>query len=302
MVEFAESSQTDMLASKWSFLIGKDSVCVAKTVGDCNIWAFRNCFRALLFTLPVKTTAHDLSNLLDNTGGKTCIINHLLDTGNRICCAVVGFESENDLDSAFFTKPLFGNVHLSWTRLDLVQCRKCGHLGHLVLECDASDMSSFDLLSSFNKKRAPGMDCLQLAKLYVKKNVPISHSAAFGGKSWAQIVPLASFFGGSSSGSGLGVGFSPPATLGLGGGSLSFMVNDSSLNAHLMSLKHTLKLLADQVSGILRKLSFVELVPMVPSAGASFLVGFVPLVPVLDSDMALDDELVLSTPHLLSAD
>ncbi|KAG9307598.1 hypothetical protein G9A89_023163 [Geosiphon pyriformis] len=37
VIEFAESSQANLLASKWSFLIGKDSVCVAKAVGNCNV-------------------------------------------------------------------------------------------------------------------------------------------------------------------------------------------------------------------------------------------------------------------------
>ncbi|KAG9295401.1 hypothetical protein G9A89_013430 [Geosiphon pyriformis] len=113
IVEFAKSSQADMLASKWSFLIKKNSVCVAKTMEDCNIWASRNCFRVLLFTLLMGTTVHNLSNLLDNTGGKTCIINCSLNSGNRVCCAVVGFESENDLDFAFLIEPVFGGVHLS---------------------------------------------------------------------------------------------------------------------------------------------------------------------------------------------
>ncbi|KAG9298516.1 hypothetical protein G9A89_018875 [Geosiphon pyriformis] len=36
VVEFAKSNQADQLAAKWSFLIGKDSVCVAKAVQDCK--------------------------------------------------------------------------------------------------------------------------------------------------------------------------------------------------------------------------------------------------------------------------
>ncbi|KAG9291524.1 hypothetical protein G9A89_021943 [Geosiphon pyriformis] len=36
VVEFAESSQADQLAAKWSFLIGKDSVCMAKAVKNCE--------------------------------------------------------------------------------------------------------------------------------------------------------------------------------------------------------------------------------------------------------------------------
>ncbi|KAG9299405.1 hypothetical protein G9A89_014054, partial [Geosiphon pyriformis] len=271
-----------------SFLIEKNSVRVAKAMGDRDIWAFRDCFRALLFTLLVGTTAHDLSNLLNKTSGRICIINCLLNTGNRVCCAVVGFKSENDLNFAFLTEPVFGGVCLSWTMLDLVQCGKCGRLGHLALECNTSDMLSSDLLNIFNKRHAPGVDCFQLAKLYAKKN--------------AQVVSLASLSGGSPSGSGLGVGFSPHTTSDLGDGSLSSTITNSSLNVCLASLECSLELLADQVSDILRKLSFVELVSMVPSSGAPLLVGSVPLASVLDSDMALDGELALFNPHSPSID
>ncbi|KAG9284322.1 hypothetical protein G9A89_007477 [Geosiphon pyriformis] len=266
-------------------------------MGDYDIWAFRDRFRVLLFTLLVGTTAHDLSNLLNKTSGKTCIINCLLDTGNRVRCAVVGFESENDLNFAFLTKSVFGGVRLSWARLDLVQCGKYGHLGHSALECDVLDVSSSDLLNNFNKRCAPG-----LAKLYAKKNVPISCSAAFGSKLWAQVVSLASLSGGSPSGSGLGAGSFHHTTSDLGGGPPFSTIADSSLNARLASLECSLELLADQVSDILRKLSFVELVPMVSSSGVPLLVGSVPLAPGLDSDMALDSELASSNPHSPSID
>ncbi|KAG9300300.1 hypothetical protein G9A89_011373 [Geosiphon pyriformis] len=46
------------------FLIGKDSVYVAKMVKDHKTWALRDWFRAFLFTLPVETTAYNLGNLL----------------------------------------------------------------------------------------------------------------------------------------------------------------------------------------------------------------------------------------------
>ncbi|KAG9291343.1 hypothetical protein G9A89_003447 [Geosiphon pyriformis] len=297
VVEFAKSEQAELLASKWFFLIEKNSVYVAKAVGDRNIWAFRDHFRVLLFMLLVGTTAHDFGNLLDKTGGRTCIINHLLDTGNRVCCAVVGFKSENNLNFAFLTEPVFGGVRLFWTRLNLVQCEKCGRFGHSALEYDASDKSSSDFLNNFNKKRAPGVDHLQLAKLYTKKNVSISCPAAFGDKSWAQVVSLA-----SPSGSGHGAGFSHHMTSDLGGGPPFSTLANFSLNAHLAFLECSLELLADQVSDILRKLSFVELVPMVPSFDAPFLVGSVPLALGLDFDMALNGELASSNPHSPSID
>ncbi|KAG9303968.1 hypothetical protein G9A89_005878 [Geosiphon pyriformis] len=159
VVEFAELSQADELASRWLFLIGKNSVHVAKAMRDRDIWASKDRFRALLFILLVGTMVHDLSNLLDRTGGKTCIINYSLDTGNRICCAVVGFESKNDLNSAFLTESVLGGVRLSWARFDVIQCGKCGRLGHSALECNASNVSSLVLLSSF-KKPASSANCL----------------------------------------------------------------------------------------------------------------------------------------------
>ncbi|KAG9302898.1 hypothetical protein G9A89_022314 [Geosiphon pyriformis] len=284
--------QKAVLASKWSFLIRKDSVHVAKTVGDHDTWAFRDQFRALLFTLPVGTTVHNLGTLLNKAGGKTCTINQLLMTDNRVCCAVVGFESEVDLESTFYTVPVFGSVQLSWARLDLVWCGKYGRFGHSALECNASDVAVPVPAVPF-KKNALGIDYLQLAKLYTKKNVPISRPTAF-------VVSLTFSSDSSSSGSGYGLGFSSSNVLGLGGGAPSFLFDESPLVAHLASLERFFELLADQVSGILRKLSFVELVPIVISSDAPSLVSSVLVAPVLDSNMALDGVLALSPPPLSS--
>ncbi|KAG9297913.1 hypothetical protein G9A89_002621 [Geosiphon pyriformis] len=47
----------------------------------------------------VGTIAHDLRTLLKKAGGKTCIINRSIKTGNKIYCAVVGFDFDDDLKS-----------------------------------------------------------------------------------------------------------------------------------------------------------------------------------------------------------
>ncbi|KAG9287941.1 hypothetical protein G9A89_017536 [Geosiphon pyriformis] len=274
VVKFAKSSQADQLVSRWSFLIRKNLIRVAKAVGDHDTWASKNWFKALLFTLPMGTTAHDLGTFLDKTGGKTCTINQSLTTGNRVCCAVVGFESEVDLDSTFRTEPVFDSVQLSWARLDLVRYGKCGRFGHSALECNTFDVSVLTL----------------------SKNVLISCSTVFGSKLWAQVVSLASFSGGSPSGFGYGLGFFSSGALGLGGSASFFPIDKSPLVVCLAFLEHSLELLADQISGIFRKLSFVELVPMVLSSGALFLVSSVLITPVLDSDMALDSVLALFSP------
>ncbi|KAG9295785.1 hypothetical protein G9A89_009014 [Geosiphon pyriformis] len=178
VVEFVELNQANFLASKWLFLIGKNSVCVAKTVEDYEIWASKDQFKALLFILPMGTTAYNLGTLLKKTSGKTCVINRSMKTGNRICCTVVGFNSNNNLESAFHTEPIFGSVKLFWTKINLVQCEKYGKLGYFALECDASVVFISKSLKIF-KRIVSDKFCLQLTKLYKKKSVPISRPIAF---------------------------------------------------------------------------------------------------------------------------
>ncbi|KAG9296577.1 hypothetical protein G9A89_015169 [Geosiphon pyriformis] len=228
---------------KASFLIGKNSVHITKAVGNCETWTSKDWFRVLLFTLLVGITAHDLGTFLEKTSEKTCVINRSLEIGNRICCAVVGFESDNDLESAFYTEPILGGVRLSWTRINLVQCERCGMFGYSVLKCDAPVATTFKPLKK--------------PFIRVKKSVPISHPAAFGGRSWAQVVLLAgssdSFHFASGSSSSLS------GILGLNNSISLISVNNSSLDACLASLEQFLELLTDQVSGIMRKLSNMEL-------------------------------------------
>ncbi|KAG9305911.1 hypothetical protein G9A89_016564 [Geosiphon pyriformis] len=286
VVEFAESSQADQLAAKWSFLIGKDSVCMVKAVRDCETWASRDWYRALLFTLPVETMAHDLGNLLVRAGGKTCVINRSLDTGNRVHCAVVCFENDEVLESAFYTKPIFGGVKLSWVRLDMVRCEQYGKLDYSVLECDAVTLTPLALSKSF-KRVVSDENCLQLAKLYAKKSVPISRPAAFGGKSWAQVVSLVSSSNGFHFGSGPGLGSSSGASGVVGHSSPADPVS-SFLETHLASLEHSLELLTDKVSGIIDTLDNLNLVPL--ALASSFQSLIVPgLVDVkFGLDMVLD--------------
>ncbi|KAG9294427.1 hypothetical protein G9A89_001932 [Geosiphon pyriformis] len=261
VVEFAESSQADLLASKWLFLIGKDSVHVAKAVGDCETWAFKNQFRTLLFTLPVGMTAHDLGTLLKGAGGKTCVINHSLETGNRTRCAVVCFESDKAIESAFRTESIFGSVKLSWTRLDLVRCKWCGKFGHFALECDA-EVALASQSSKLFKKSANLNTCLQLTKLYAKKKIPISRPVAFGGKSWAQVASVASVSHSSCDGSGSG--FLPFGALSSGSTPPPLSVVDSPLGTHLACLECSVKLLSDQILNILLHLDNLSLVLLAP--------------------------------------
>ncbi|KAG9285950.1 hypothetical protein G9A89_002370 [Geosiphon pyriformis] len=270
VIEFAELGQAEQLASKWFFLIGKDSVCVAKTVGDCETWAFKDQFRVLLFTLLVGITVHDLGTLLEEAGGKTCVINCSLETGNKTCCAVVCFESDEAMESAFCTEPIFGGVKLSWAKLDLVCCKQCKKFGHSALECDAEVASASQSPKSF--KKPANLDTrLQLAKLYAKKKVPISCPVAFGGKSWAQVVLVASVSHGSHDGSGSGsLLFGASSS---GGTFPPLSMVDSPLGTCLAHLEHFVELLSDQISNILFCLDNLSLVPSAPPSSVIPLVG-----------------------------
>ncbi|KAG9304397.1 hypothetical protein G9A89_019959 [Geosiphon pyriformis] len=61
IVKLEDQTQADLLASKWSILIGKNAVHVARADIDKQLWDARDSFRALLHTLPVRTTTHDFS-------------------------------------------------------------------------------------------------------------------------------------------------------------------------------------------------------------------------------------------------
>ncbi|KAG9299891.1 hypothetical protein G9A89_005420 [Geosiphon pyriformis] len=287
VVEFAKLSQANLLVSRWSFLIRKNSMRVVKAVRDYNIWTSRDHFRALLFTLPVETTAHDLGTLLDRAGSKTCIINRSLNTGNRFCCAVVGFESEKDLDLAFCTEPVFGGMWLSWARLNLVRCGKCGCFGHLALECDAPVGS---MLLSSSVKSFKGFvsekRCFQLVKLYKKKEVPIFHPVAF-------VVSVAS---------PLSRGFSAGPSSNFLSSSYHDIGNVSSLNECLAFLECSFELLSDQVSTIVRCLDNAELVSLVPSSFVSPLDASVSLASGSGSDMILDGTSILSASSSSTVD
>ncbi|KAG9293686.1 hypothetical protein G9A89_019023 [Geosiphon pyriformis] len=254
VVEFADVDQAKQLAAKWFFLIGKDLVHVAMAVSDCKTWVLRDRFRALLFTLPIETTVHDLDTLLDKTGEKTCVINHSMDSGNQICCAVVGFNSEKNLESAYHTELIFG-VKLSWARLDLVHCEKYGHLGHSALECNVPTPPIFKLLRPV--KRVPSED----HHLWLAKFGPHFDSDFGSG------LPLS--------------------------GSLSIkksalvVQNDSLINNCLASLECLLELLANQVSDIVHRLNGVELVSLVPTTQVVLLAASVSML-APDTDMVLD--------------
>ncbi|KAG9297113.1 hypothetical protein G9A89_019394 [Geosiphon pyriformis] len=204
----------------------------------------------------------------------------------------VGFESKNTMESVYYTELIFGDVKLSWARLDLVHCKRCGFLGYSALKCGAPLVSTFKS-SKVARKTTSKEHHLQLAKLYVKKTVSISHPATFGDKSWAQVMLLNSSSNGSL--------FCMVSSMFFGGGLfpnarifsvISVLSSDSVLCNYLSSLECFLELLADQVSNILKKLSYIELVLLASSLFVPPFIASISLVVDMNSDMTLNDALI----------
>ncbi|KAG9301356.1 hypothetical protein G9A89_018028 [Geosiphon pyriformis] len=151
--------QANLLAAKWSVLIGKDAVRVVQADVDKQTWNARDEFRALFYTLLMGITAHDLWDFIGSVGGKTCVIECSSVSYVRACCA-----------TAMANTPVIKGIGLRWSRLTTALCSICRNSGHTSLTCCTAG------------------DQLRLAKIYEKKSAPISRPLAFGGKTWASVV------------------------------------------------------------------------------------------------------------------
>ncbi|KAG9302477.1 hypothetical protein G9A89_006441 [Geosiphon pyriformis] len=163
----------DLLASRWFILIGKDAVHI------------------LLYTLLMRTNAHDIWNYIGSVSGKTCVIDHHPITYARARCVIVCFGSAESLDAVMGTTLMLRGAYLHWSYLDSVACTKCNKVGYTFLSCAFGKKISSGSLSCWVLTNA---DKNRLAAIYAKCSVPVSHSVFFGGVSWAKIVVGSSFF------------------------------------------------------------------------------------------------------------
>ncbi|KAG9286422.1 hypothetical protein G9A89_014588 [Geosiphon pyriformis] len=238
LIKLIKMQLADLLATKWSILIGKDAVCVAWTNIDKQTWDARDEFRALLYTLPMGTTAHDFWDFIGSVGGKTCVIE----------C------SSGSLIQAMANTPVIKSVGFQWSCLTTALCSICRNSGHTSLACCTAGVSS-----SPRSKKAPlsAQDQLCLAKIYEKKSAPVSRPLAFGGKTWASMVgkplPLASFSGSAQSGS---VSYGKPLP-----------TVSSELEDHLKNIESSLVSLAGQIGELAKRLDSFVLAVSQPSPG-----------------------------------
>ncbi|KAG9296130.1 hypothetical protein G9A89_011983 [Geosiphon pyriformis] len=149
LVEFESSEIADLVAAKWSVFIRKNSVCVAKAVEDKQLWIFRDLHRALLYTFPVGTIAHDLSDLLESYGGKTCFIGCNLSSYVHDRCVIVCFGNKASKLAAISSVLVYKDVNLRWAGLSLACYAKCKQLDHISMKCSlVAGGSLFRVVSS----------------------------------------------------------------------------------------------------------------------------------------------------------
>ncbi|KAG9297332.1 hypothetical protein G9A89_003994 [Geosiphon pyriformis] len=284
LIEFESSEVASLVASKWFVLIRKNLVCVVLTVNDKQIWVPKDCHWALLYILPVGTSAHDLSDLLISYGGKTCFIGRNPGSYVRNQCAIICFENENARLAVVSTIPIFKDVSLCWTSLVLASCTKCEQFGHTTTNCSVGRSSGVH-----EKRVVSNQDQICLADIYKKKSAPIAHPVSFDGKTWAQVASnISSCVSLSGSlGSGLCSSSVPPLVI-------PDHLVVSCLSDHLAVLEHSLELLANCVSGILVRLNSFGVISLILSSLAPPPVVSAALSSEVNLDMIVDNALSYS--------
>ncbi|KAG9289653.1 hypothetical protein G9A89_014388 [Geosiphon pyriformis] len=283
-VKFKSAEIAGMVASKWLVFMGKDSVRVALATEDKQSWVFKDWYQALLYTLPVETMTHDLSDLLEFYNGKTCFIGRNPVSYTRDRCAIVCFDDKTARLAAVSTILIFKGVSLHWTSLVLASCAKCEQFGHIHADCSVNGSSG-----AHGKRVISDQNWAHLAGIYKKKSASIACPVLFGGKTWAQVASgtLSHVFLSGSSGYGLRSGLVPP-----------LVVFDplvvSHLSDHLAILECSLELLADCVSGILVRLDSFGVVFLVSFSLVSLSIASAALGSKVDLDMIVDNALSFS--------
>ncbi|KAG9301790.1 hypothetical protein G9A89_003337 [Geosiphon pyriformis] len=236
----------------------KNSVWVVLAVDNKQSWVSKDQHKVLLYTLPIGITVHDLSDLLDLYGGKTCFIGH--NPNSYVCdrCAVVCFANKTFRLAAIGSISVFKNVNLGWAGLSLACCAKYKQFGYIFDVCLVGGNSGV-----CGKRVVNNQNRICLANIYKKKQAPIICPVSFSNKTWAQVVSSSSSLLGFLSSLDTGLSFGVKFSIGAWFSSNSAdPYSVSSLFGCLASLEQSLKLLTDQVFGIVRKLSFVKIVSL----------------------------------------
>ncbi|KAG9300287.1 hypothetical protein G9A89_011360 [Geosiphon pyriformis] len=149
---------------------------VARSNIDKESWDARDVYKALLYTLPIGTNAHNIWNYIVSVGGKTCVIDYYLVSYAWTKCATVCFDSAELLDAVIRTTSVLRSVNLHWSHLGFSKCAKYRKMSHTSLDCAVNGNFSSGKPSS---RSFLNMDKSRLAIIYVKHLALIAHLIAF---------------------------------------------------------------------------------------------------------------------------
>ncbi|KAG9304408.1 hypothetical protein G9A89_019970 [Geosiphon pyriformis] len=273
IIELKDQNQADLLTSKWSILIGKDAVCVARANVDKQMWNSRNEFRALLYTLPVGTNAYDLWNFVGLVGEKTCVIDYNPVSYVHACCATVCFGSKSDLISAMAATPVIKRIGLYWSCLSLALWSVCGLPGHISLNCVSVKVGS---ILRDRKTPLSAQNQIRLANIYAWKSASISRPLVFSGKTWASVVGALLVH--SSHGAGLILGSNKVGK--------PFPPVASDLEKHSVNIENSLISFAKQISELVKRLD--SLMPAVPQPSPGYQLPVTPLLQNQEKNMVME--------------
>ncbi|KAG9289464.1 hypothetical protein G9A89_008025 [Geosiphon pyriformis] len=219
IVELEDQIQADLL---------KDAVCMARADVDKQTWNARDEFRALLYTLSMSITAHDLWDFIGSVSGKTCVIERSSISYVQTHCA-----------TAMANTPVIKGISLHWSRLTAALCSIRRNSGHTFFTCHTAGV-----FSSSKSKRAPlsAQNQLRLAKIYEKKSAPVSHPLAF-----------VLFSGSAQFGS---ISYGKP-----------LLTVSGKLEDHLKNIENSLVSLMEQIGELAKRLNLFVLAVSQPSSG-----------------------------------
>ncbi|KAG9305250.1 hypothetical protein G9A89_001512 [Geosiphon pyriformis] len=166
----------DLVTAKWSILIRKDVVHIARSNMNKELWDAKDNHRVLLYILSVRTNAHNIWDFIGSVSRKTCMINQHSITYVQAKCAIVCFNLAESLDVIMGITSVLKGANLQWFHQGFSKCTKCKKIRHTSLNCSVNGSlysgkpSHMSLLD---------MDKSRLAAIYSKHSVPIACSVAF---------------------------------------------------------------------------------------------------------------------------
>ncbi|KAG9307739.1 hypothetical protein G9A89_023304 [Geosiphon pyriformis] len=182
-------------------------------------------------------------------------------------CAIICFENKTSKLAVIGSVLVFKSMSLYWAGFSLAYCTRCKQFGHIIVNCLVGG-------NSVGRKR-----------WVVSTQDWVCLATQVAGRFSFHITPLVT--------SGFGVLSKEKFS------SMDFfLLVLAELNDYLASLECFLKLLTDQISGIMKKLSFVELVPLATLSYVFSVAASAAVKEDLNSDMALDGALLPSISSL----